>query len=364
MFKRLDFSRKLFSFLSAIGIAAVLGACGGGDDPGNSYPNISYTGVDTEAVINESNAADFPFVMLEGSSGSDDVANSLPFASNLDTEVADGIPDQKNINRAADLVRNLINKKLNSGSLVSGVTQEDPGICGGRAITTATDTGTQLLGTIEFNNYCEFDFDSGFEVTAYGRMSIAIDYYLDTDGTTYVITGITMTIEYLKLTVDDGNTRVSEEFSGTISMTGLDPYSTDPVSFEVSVNFKYQGQIFKVTNLNMVDDISGAASISARLYHPIHGFVEVTTTDPFEYYAPTDQFCGGSLQIVGSDGAVPPATPGTVTIDFTADATCSTYNICIQVNSDPQNCANFVPWGTEPWPTAAIPAPTSPTPAP
>jgi len=350
MLNSLFTSRKIFVFLLAMGATALLGACGGGGG-GSGYPDISYTGVQTEAVIDQTNAADFPFVMLEGGSGSGDVFENLPLGAGIDPEATGGVPDPENIKKAADVIIDLIKNQLGKGTLVTGASQANPGNCGGEAVLSGSDTGSLITASLKIDNFCEYDSLSGITVKMHGLMNISISYTGD-----YNFTDFIMSITYLKMSVSDGVTTVSEEFAGTIEITGID---TSSPTFSVSVNFKYAGKVFKIVNLAIVEDMStNSISISGTVYHPVHGYVVITTdvADPFEYYPTKDQFCNGTLRIVGSDGAVPPGT-GTVTVDFTADSTCSTYDICVQVNTDPQICAYDVPWGTEPWPIPAVPAP-------
>jgi len=340
----LFFSRNNFTVLFAIGAAILVGACGGGGDSGPSYPSITYTGVDTVAVIDQSNAADFPFAVIEGSSDSGDLVNNLPLAASIDSEAADGIPNPENIKKAAGTISDLIKNNLSTSALVSGVTESITGSCGGSATVTANDTGSSISGSMQFDNYCEYDVSG--QLSLHGRITFSASYYLDVD--VPVLTSFNMTIQYLKIAFNDGSTTVSEEFSGSITV-GFDPVTHQPVDFTMSVNFVYEGKVFKIVNLQ-VDDLVG--TISGTFYHPDHGSVVITTDpgDPFVYDPFTEQFCDGTLHIEGSDGALP--VSNTAIIDFTADATCSTYEICVTVNGGLQNCVYGVPWGEAPvWPT-------------
>jgi hypothetical protein len=336
--------KKNFVSLLAIIAAMLLGACGGGGDVEIGYPSITYTGSTTAAVIDQSNAADFPFVMLEGSSGSGDLVNNLPLAASIDPEAADGIPNPENIKKVAGTISDLIKNNLSNSALVSGATESITGSCGGSATVTANDTGSSISGSMQFDNYCEVD-PYGYQLSMHGRITFSASYYLDVD--VPVLTSFNMTIQYLKMALNDGNTTVSEEFSGSITV-GFDPVTHQPVDFTMSVNFVYEGKIFKIVNLQ-VDDLVG--TISGTFYHPDHGYVIITTdpANPFVYDSITEQFCGGTLHIEGSDGAVPVSS--TAIIDFTADATCTTYDICVTINTDPQICSPGNTWGTAPvWP--------------
>jgi len=343
MSSALFFSRNTFTVLFAIAAAMLVGACGGGGDSGPSYPSITYTGVNTAAVIDQSNAADFPFVVLEGSSGSGDLVNNLPLAASMDPKATDRIPNPENIKKAAGTISDLIKHNLSNSALVSGATERITGNCGGYATIEANDTGTSFSGSMQFDNYCEID-PFGYQLSMHGRITFSASYYLDMNNSP-VVTNLNMTIQYLKMVINDQITTVSEEFSGSITITGLDPNSSEPINFEVSINFVYEGQIFRIVNLQ-IDDSTG--TISGMFYHPEHGYVVITTdpANPFDYDLYTEQFCGGTLHIEGSDGAVPVSS--TAIIDFTADATCSTYDICVTINTGPQVCSTGNAWGTAP----------------
>jgi hypothetical protein len=85
------------AYLLAIVAATLLSACGGGDgDSGTGYPSISYTGLTTTAIIDQNNAADFPIVVLEGSSGT----GNIPLAASIDSVSAEGIPNAENIKKS------------------------------------------------------------------------------------------------------------------------------------------------------------------------------------------------------------------------------------------------------------------------
>jgi len=348
MLSRLFTSRKIFVGLLAMGATALLGACGGGggDDP---YPKMEYIGVNTEAVIDQTNADDFPFVALEGGSSSGDVFSNLPVGASIDPEFAEGIPDPENIKKAANIIGDLIKTQMSNSPLVSGATESITGNCGGKATLTGSDTGSSINASMQMDNFCQYDSLSDITVKMHGLMNITMLYHDD-----YIFTDFTMSIRYLKMTVSDGSTTVSEEFAGSIKITDIDP---GPPTFSVSVNFKYEGKIFKIVNLAIIEDMStnpNSISISGTLYHPVHGYVVITTdvADPFEYYSTTDQFCNGTLHITGED-----LSGNIAAIRFTdPDTYCTAYNICISVNGGPEDCDNGVTWGDPAWPAPAIPA--------
>lgn len=351
MFNRLFFSRNIVVYLLAMGLTTLLGACGGGEDDGPVYPNINYTGVQTRAVIDQTNAADFPFVMLESSNSS----GNIPLAASVEPQTTESIPDVENIGRTSGLISGLIKNNLaNSVNQVTGATQTINGSCGGSVTINENVTSTSFSGSMEFANLCEFDAIG--ELTLYGLITYNGDYYLDTTNTP-ILTSLNLTINYLKMTFTDNlDNSISQEFSGSLVVTSFDPNTNEPLDFTITVNYVYEGKVYKVANL-VIDEFGGI--ISGTLYHPDHGYVIVTTDplDAFDYNPITEQFCNGTLLITGAD-----LSGNVAAIHFTdPDSNCTVYNICVDINGSVQ-CSDFNPWGAapvNPWytPTAAIPVP-------
>lgn len=261
-----------------------------------------------------------------------------------DPEFAEGIPDPENIKKAANIIGDLIKNHMSNGNQVSGVTESIVGNCaagGGKATLSGNDTGSQITASLQFDNFCVVDGSGGY-VIMHGLINVSAKYSGD-----YNYIDFIMSITYLKMSVNDGSTTVSEEFAGTIEITNINP---GPPTFSVSVNFKYEGKIFKIVNLAIVEDMSTSPtsiSISGTLYHPVHGYVEISTTNDFVYNWTAEQFCDGELTIVGSNGAVP---SDTATIVFTANVDCTQYDICVTINPDPEVCVYGVTWGDPAWP--------------
>ena len=333
--------KKPFTYLLAIAAAALLTACGGGGGDGaTDYPSITYSGTTTAAVIDQNTAADYPFVVLENSGD----AGNLPIAASIDMQTADSLPDAENIQRAASLITNLVKRNFgNNAQQVTGATQTQTGTCGGTVDYTENSSNTSFNGSLVFDRYCEGGLNTyGYEIRLHGKMTFSGTYHLVNNSP--VFDSMSFTIQYLKMTFSDGVKTASEEFSGSISVTSFDA-ANNPLDFNVTINFKYEGKVFKVVNLQ-ADEFAG--TISGRLYHPNHGYVDIITTSPFTYMMndpaddTDDQYCSGSLQITGVD-----TLRNTATIDFT-DYSCTTYDICVTIDPDPQVCSLGNDWGTAP----------------
>jgi len=335
-------SKNIYKSILTFFVAALLSACGGGGGDGaTGYPDITYTGSTTAAVIDQNNAADFPFVVLEGSSGT----GSIPLAANIESVGSNGMPTVENIEKATGVIVGLIKSNLGtSGNLVTGATTSQPGSCGGQLIITDNSSTTILNGSIEFNNYCETD-PSGFQLSLHGKLTISGTFYLDANDSP-VFTSLGLTVVYLRMTIFDGVETITEEFSGSMIATSFDPVTNEPLDLTITINYKYEGQVFKIANLQ-VDEFTG--TISGTFYHPNHGSVVITTdpTDTFFYGSFNERFCNGTLLITGVD-----TLGNTAAISFTdPDTYCTTYNICVDADGTVQ-CSDNNLWGMAPDPTS------------
>ena len=324
------------AFLLSTGLALV--ACGGGDS-GSSYPNISYAGATNEATVTETNAKDFPVAALEGSSssyeanpfsslgGSGSSTPTAPSAAIIDGGTTGNAQHTAMLNILAEQIKDTILKQQQStgidSNIVSAVTYPpQPGTCSpnpGSLTIDDNSTQTNLNASYTYDNFC-VDF-SGFEVVQHGRVNVRGSFSSDP----LILNSISISIEYMKMTVSNGTETYSEEFSGSMTMTFDETTNNNLTNFTISTNFQANGLTYKIENL-IVDNSAGTFSVSGRFYHPLHGYVDITTSDPFNLVSVNpDKYCSGSLQLTGAGG----------TIDFTANVDCSSYDICYTATGDP-----------------------------
>ena len=150
-----------------------------------------------------------------------------------------------------------------------------------------------------------------------------------------IINSITVAIEYMKMTVRTASETFSEEFSGSIAITFDGTAAHIITSMTVSTNFQANGLTYRVENLAI--STSSGLDISGRFYHPVHGYVDVTTTSNFTLVSSNpDKYCGGTLQLTGSAGDV---------IDFTdTSGDCTTYQVCVTPNGGSPSCQSGLVW--------------------
>lgn len=322
----------LFTKMFLFSMGLTLAACGGGGGgSGTSYPNIQYTGVNTQAEVTETNASDFPVAMLEGSTSSSD-ANPFGVASSSNTPSAQ---HAAMLNILAEQIKSEVLAQQNStgNNLVSAATQNIEGTCSpnpGRFTLTDNSTSTNLSGNFTYDNYCISSLGSSSvdDITLHGKISYSGTLVLS--GNQPIFQSMTISVEYLEFTVGSS----SEEFSGSMTITFDGSTFNRVASLTVTTNFKANGLTYKIEDL--VINASNVLNISGRFFHPTHGYVDVTTTSNFTKFGVNpDEYCGGSLQLTGSNGDI---------IDFTADFSCSTYEVCVTPNAGLRTCQSGLTW--------------------
>lgn len=321
------------SFLGQGALAAAVAglvACGGGGG-GGGYPDVGYSGVTNQASVSgltPSQQGEYGTAMLEGSA---DASQANPYGAELSTS-ASGAGQQRiwTVKAVAqDAVHNLLGTGEGTGQgMVSGASQTVGGSCGGSASVSDNSGGGRISGSIVYSNYCEsagYDPLTGapIQLTLYGRVDIS-GTYSGTDSNPTPVS-VTLSVPYLKTTIGNGSSTTTEVFSGT--MTVAFDGTGQPSSVSMSVDFENGGKTYGVQDLRF-----DGASLSGRLYHPEHGWVDVTTTVPFSAYG--DQYCGGTLQMSAADG----------TMEFTANSTCENYTVCFTPTGGAQSCSSAQAW--------------------
>lgn len=319
-------------------ISLTLISCGGGGGGGGSaYPNVQYTGATNQATTTDDNASDFPVTMLEGSTSSNE---SNPFAAAIEGSTSTTQNAQHTAMLsilAKQLTNDISTQQLNSdNSQVSAVTQIINGTCAtnpGSVNITDNSTSTNLSGSYTYSNYCVGSIGSGAEIEVHGKMSYSGSLFLAGDQP--VFQSMTISVEYLKLTVRTSSETVSEEFSGSMTLTFDGTTANNVTGLTVTTNFEANGLTYKIENL--VVDTSSGLNISGRFYHPTHGYVDVTTTTNFNLVSTNpDKYCAGTLTLTGAGGDV---------IEFTDTSTnCTAYDVCVTPDGGAPSCQTGLAW--------------------
>lgn len=330
---------QLFAKSLTLSLGLTLAACGGGGG-GTTYPSIQYTGTTSPATVTAANADEFPVAMLEGSTSS---AEANPYGAALNSETTPDAQHTAMLNILAEQVKNNIIARNNNtdNNIASAATQSQSGTCPthpGSMTVTDNSTQTSINASITYDNFCIGNFSTdNLEMSIHGRMRFG-GSLISTDP--LIIRSITMSIEYMKLTVRNISGTFSEEFSGSMTITFDETTNNNITNMSISTNFQANGLTYKVENL--VVDTSSGLNISGRFYHPVHGYVDVTTTQNFTLISiDPDKYCGGKMELVGTD-----VSSVSTTIEFEADNSCSQYRVCVRPTSD-ASCiagASFVDW--------------------
>jgi hypothetical protein len=339
-------SIRLSAKLIILSFGLMLAACGGGGGGGDTtYPSIQYSGNTNKATVDSSNAEDFPVTFLEGSAGA---SEANPYSVATDPDVSKDVQHIAVVNIVTEQIKNNIinNLNLTNSSIASGVTQTYTGTCPanpGSYTDNYVVTSTGFSGTSTFNYYCVGD--STFSLTMYGKINYNATYVTPVT-TPVLLKTFSFDVEYLKLTLNTGTESFSEEFSGSVAVTydGSGNLPSNITNMTISTTFKASGLTYKIVDLQ-IDTASGLA-ISGTFYHPVHGYVDVSTPAGSEFtlvYGDPDKYCGGVLEMVGNDSAtVGTAGATNATIEFEADSTCSNYKICVRASTD-SSCLGTAP---------------------
>lgn len=259
---------------SMIGVCVALTACGGGG--GGSSSGGSGGGTNSsQATVDDNNARTLSEASAEG-------AKKAVAQSNAPRQVEQQTPEQ----RAQQLVQDLLNASGN-GAKQTGARTTISGDCGGSATVTGGSSGS----TITYNNFC-----SGGVVangTAVVSFSSSGAYTITYSNFTVTYGGETYTLNMIVSCDSQGNCTYSEDFTGS------------------------DGRSYRVEGSTVSGNSSSGYNISATVYDPDYGYIEITATNV--------TFCSngnpgtGSITFTGSGG-----TSASVTFD-----SCSSYTVTV-----------------------------------
>ncbi len=266
-------SRLLLSvFVIGFALTALVACGGGGSDSG-----VTYTGVSTQAVIDDTNAQQLVVDAYNGGNLSDSLviplsADSTPSLAlvPLSTLLADSMPP------------------LDFAPTVHAQTTEQlVGSCGGTATVTVSEGTTSASGTVVYNSYC----DAG--VTVNGSLSFSASYNTQTGI-------VSMTMHFGNLTTAEGSlygtASMTYDFSdATASMTmGLNIIVTDALE-----------QTYWIKNYTIVitpGTTYDSAEVSGTYYDFERGYVVISTTSPLLVDNVTGVPESGTIHFVGAEG--------------------------------------------------------------
>jgi hypothetical protein len=184
-----------------------------------------------------------------------------------------------------------------------------PATCGG----SATYSGTV--------NESSGEFHATFRFNAWCNEGVTVSGTLNADGHVDVDTEELATLEFSfsVLTISDGTNTFQGHGTIAIAFGESDVLSID---MDYSVG---DGTIFRASNLTVVNtpDLGNEnVTITGRVYHPLHGYVDVTTTQPLVVTSQDDYPSSGELVVTGagnSHGRITAVSATTFQVDVDED---------------------------------------------
>jgi len=283
---------RLASLFLVILVALFLAAYGCSGGGGGGGGGIEYTGVTTQAVIDDTNSEDLTQgAYIGGSAGSAMIG--------LGAVSQSGVNDRPRYLNLAGILKNAINQvdvNAPDGIVESGaIIQESDSIigdCGGSAsyVISLNDQTGDFTGSFTFSSYCS----EGVIIS--GSASFSGDYddvNSEFVGFSIITSGLTVTSGGDSFTTS-GN--ISFNFQASPATVTADVMLRDNTTGEVSWVDNYS---LTVTEGPNYEDIT----FSGRFYHPIHGYVGVSTPTAFRIFDGDIWPSQGVLLVDGAGGA-------------------------------------------------------------
>lgn len=284
--RRTDGTRRCFA-AAVMGLA--LAACSGGGGEGGEA-GVAYTGATTQATVSDANAVALTTTAYQGgnSGGSfaligvvTDPAAGVGGAAARATTVSHVLEDAVRAARFSPRA----SPQVAVGATQSASGELDPGNCGGTASFsgTADDQTGDFRATFTFSSWCNDGVTVSGRVTASGHIDVNAEELMDLE------------FSFSVLTVSDG----TDTFRGSGTIT---------VSFGASESLiidmafaSGDGTTYRASNLAITaTPTTGGESftVAGRVYHPVHGYVDVST--PVALVVETGQAFPSSGELVAT----------------------------------------------------------------
>jgi hypothetical protein len=288
---------KAWQRIAAVVMGLSLAACGGS---GGGQSSVTYSGVTTQAEVTSGNAVTLATTAYQGGNSGGALA--------LVGVVAEPAGPRGGAARAVTLSRVLKNAvtaarfspagspQATVGATVSVSDSLPDGNCGGSASFSgsADEVTGEFHATFNFSGWCNDGVTVSGRVTASGAFDVNAEELLDLE------------FSFAVLTVSDGIDTFRG--SGTISATfGTSEILTIDMNFESG-----DGTVYRASDLALaVSPTTGGESVTVigRVYHPVHGYVEVTTPQALVVLTGDTFPSSGELVVTGSGGSKARLTP-------------------------------------------------------
>ena len=301
----------------ALGLMTIIGTGGGG---GETLTLITYTGLTTQATIDENNAEDLAVGAYEGghTGGAVGGIGAIQPAESVHVDR----PYMLKVSRVLeDSLRQVDFLSRSSGIENCHHTVNDIvfGGCGGIAsytITVDDETG-DFNGSLNFLSYCDDGVTITGRVGFTGQVNVNLGHAL-----------LRFSFNFYNLTGTSGSD--SFTLNGNISCDVT--VSPTIITMSMLLHDNSTGKVYWVQNYEMrVTEGANYVDIevSGRYYDPDYGYVNIDTPDPFCIYNVDDCPSDGVLVVTGDTG-----TAGGPTIARLTALSSTTYQVEADTNGD------------------------------
>jgi hypothetical protein len=286
-------SRRFKDVGLAILLLLFLTSCGGSS--GGSSSGISYTGLTTQATVDQNNAEELSTGAYSGGSTGSAIGGTLGVIQTGQPE-PEGYP---RVLKVAQVLEGTLDKvdfmSRAYGTFVGEVYTESEkiyGACGGSAsVTVSIDDQTGYFsGRMNFNKYCDM------EITISGGVDLSgkFDLYAEE------LTEFTMSFDNLTST----SASDSVTLKGDISLVNVTAYGGTMI-MNMTMQDNSTKETFRLVDYKIVvteqfDSIG--IDISGRYYDPNYGYVDISTPTLFRIYEGNENPSKGVLVVTGKTG--------------------------------------------------------------
>jgi hypothetical protein len=282
----------ILCMILALSLPYTYGGCSGGGGGSGSDGNdgIVYSGVTESAAINESNAAD----LSGGAFGAGLIGDGMIGFSLDQTSNDDHVKKFRSVKLPLILSDSLDLLDLTTSSTgavqaaVETVSETINGNCGGSmsySVSVDTAQGT-FNGNFAFSDYCNDGTTINGRARFDGTMDVETGEFFEAYFSFDNLSGGGLTL--------DGEIKI--DFTVSPNMITFNAYGQDPSSGKVYWIRDYTVTIEENTGFVQVE-------IAGMFYHPDHGYVTITTTEPFELHDGDEWPTYGTLVVTGAGGS-------------------------------------------------------------
>lgn len=290
-----------WTLLLAGGVVLLLMVVGcGGSSGGGGGDNLDYQGNREAAEITSDNAQELAASAYDSSSleGPFGAINSLTDSTSTAAVVPHGRPAMLGVSQALETALLKADPGAVAGTAASravvNVSETISGACGGSASFSieADDSTGRFSGSFTFNSYCEDDTTLDGRASFQGRI----------DPQTEALQSFTFSFSSLSGSGDgesyrlNGSMGVSVDAADNRTVLTMDLLFEDTVADETLWLRDFR---ISVTERSAYDEID----ISGRIYHPVHGYVDIHTDSAFRVYSGDDYPSQGVFSLTGADNA-------------------------------------------------------------